>query len=125
MRGVNLNVTVPVVDLIDRLRENREEHIRIYKESVAGFKDKARRKLERALEKCDGTEHIQLSLLAPQNMTREYDNAIEALEMHTGGVIELDSETFRRLVQDEWGWMHTWLASNSEYSVSAMNKLNE
>jgi hypothetical protein len=126
--GIKLNVTVNAADLIDKLIANREAHAAMYAEAVAGFKAAARRKLEKALDKCDGRQDLFVSLKAPQNYTSAYDTAIHALEMHLDDgntSIPLDASTFRKLAEDQWDWTDAWLVANAPYSQTATRRLGE
>jgi hypothetical protein len=115
-QNIHVNVTVDREELLARLVVNRTKHKTMYVEAVAGFKDQARRTLEKALAGCTGKEDVLVHLSAPQNMTGAYDTVIEMLQMHKGDTIDLSASEFRKLAQDKWDWTDSWLSSNRGYS---------
>lgn len=120
--GINFTVNVDVENTLKKLKTNRKRHLKAYKESVAGFKDHALGKIKRALEKVDGTADVYFRLEAPKNYTSAYDSAIGALTMHLEAGnknIDLDASTVRKMTEDKWDWMDSWLTSNSGYSSTA------
>lgn len=121
--GIKLSVTVPTTELLTKLKDNLEEHKKIYAEAVDGFKKHARGKLENVLELCDGRQDVYIHIDAPKDYSEVYVSAIGMLEMHKDETIELDADTYRHLAEDKWDWMENFLTSNSRYSRTAATKL--
>ena len=117
--GISMNVKVSRVRLLEQLRVNLRRHRTIYQEAVVGFNEQARKKLEQVLRRVTGTEDIYLNLTAPKDYSEAYKTAIEMLEWSNDDEITLSASEFRKLAQDKWDWMDTWLASNSAVSETA------
>lgn len=119
--NLKMNTNVRVLKLIDTLKQNKDNHKKMYLEAVTGFKKDAKRQLERLLAKIGDNEvaDVYLSVGAPKDMSSVYDTAIKMLNWTQDETIELDANTFRNLVMDEWDWMQSWLASNARYSETA------
>jgi hypothetical protein len=119
---IDMTTTIEKEKVLARLRANREEHQKIYKEAVAGFKDTAVTKLKVLLKKCSGTESIYLSIDAPKDHTDAYDTVIEMLEMTTKDEVTLGATEFAMFMQDRWSWMERFLSSSADYSATARAK---
>ena len=124
MRNIDLTINVNKEELLKKLKVNLEEHKKIYKEAVEGFKDHAKKELDSLLSRCDGRQNIYLSLAAPEDHSSAYKTVIGMLEMANDEEIELGAAEFRNLVEDQWDWMENWLLSNSAYSGTAVRKFS-
>jgi len=104
--------------LLDKLKENREQHGKCYKEAREGYIEVAQEKLLEKLEKLKEGKVTRLSfkLDVPTDHTSAYDTVIEMLEAHEREEVTLTAMEFRMFVQDEWDWMDSWLVANSHYS---------
>lgn len=122
IRGLDMKIWADVASLKEKLKANRDEHIKMYSEAVDGFKDAARRALEGALRHCNGKQNLFLNMPAPQNCTSVYDTVIGMLEMNTEEKIELSATEYRQLVEDKWDWTDSWLLQNARYSETAGTK---
>ena len=109
-------------EILEKLRVNREEHIKIVREAQKGLRKKWREMLAEALEDVDDyAEAVEpsLHLQVPNNHTDDFDRAIMMFEMTTDKEVGLSEEAFQAYVRNEWQWRRQFLASNSAYSVSA------
>jgi hypothetical protein len=106
-----------VSSLIDRLKKNRAEHRKIFEEALVGYRNRVIEELDRRLKDAKAGRKIdtRIYLTEPEDHTREYDRAIDMLEMHTEPEIELTREEFVRLARDEWEWMDQFIATSSTY----------
>ena len=127
-------IPVKVEDLLETMRENREEHERIYKEAVVGYRTQCVNELRETLEganQCfkqgDGfadLTHVQC-LRPPVEHLQVYDEALQMFEWGEWkeGMVELDIDEFRSYVLDEWSWMDSFLTSSSTWSEQAVVKV--
>lgn len=125
--SINISVVANKTEVLAALRVNREEHQTIVREAREGYMRDARMAVLKRLDELDSGKLVALSfnLALPQDFTKEYDTAIRMLELHTGETVSLDEEMVRCLVLNEWGWMGSFLRSNSSYSGTARGKMSE
>ena len=110
-------VKVKKDQLLDILRSNREKHHEIVIKAQCVYRAKVIQELDKMLDdaKNGHTLVTQVKLPVPVDMTRDYDDAIEMLEMHQEDTIELDSHEFKQYVKDEWQWKQHFTTSNAGY----------
>lgn len=115
------NVKVNVQQLLTILKKNRDSHRKIFLEAQEGYRKLAIKELDKTLKDArDGKKFARmLSLVAPQDMTKEYDTAIGMLEMSVDKDIVITYNQYQNFVQDEWHWKENFLLSNSTYSKTA------
>jgi len=117
-----------------KLKENRENHIKIFEESVQSYVKAAicyLEEVEKQIHEIKGEleEHNYKTALRlkhplctmPFNYVHVYDIAIEMLEWHTDDTIELSSNEVKNLIQDMWDWQGEFLGIASQYSSVATN----
>ena len=80
-----MEFTFNTEEILSKLRTNREEHIKIVRESQKGMREKWRALLTEALDDLNEGLTVQtyLNLTIPENHTKDFDRAIEMLEMTT------------------------------------------
>lgn len=115
------NVKVDKQKLLDILKKNKTTHRKIFLEAQDGYRKLAIKELDKMLKNArDGKKFERMiSLVAPQDMTKEYDNTIAMLEMSVEDEIVLTATQFQNFVQDDWTWKANFLLSNSSYSKTA------
>ncbi len=108
-------------EILEKLRVNREEHIKIVREAQKGLRDRWRKMLTGALEDLDEGDPVEpsLHLTIPSNHTDDFDRAIQMFEMITDEEVSLREESFQAYVRNEWHWRQQFLMSNMAYSESA------
>lgn len=128
------------------LKENREAHIANYKEAVAGYKEVAKKELEKAHEKAkkelesnvqrcgekieafdpsdrNVTDYLSLvsavnvHLIAPRNYSKEYDAAIDMAQWDVRETLELTTAEFQCFVRDVWEWSEDFRNSTAVYNA--------
>ena len=131
-------------DLLAKLRENKEKHIREYDEAIAAYKDVAKEKLNKALEKArhrleknhqemikriDDFDVEELSdylvlvneetvqLVKPRNYADKYDAAIDMVSWDVRDTLELSQSEFQCFVRDKWDWSDNFLKMSAMYKV--------
>ena len=106
--------------LLGILKENREKNQKLYSESLIGYKTKAEKELQTALERVAAGETLKLedfefAMDAPFNPVPHYDRAIGMLELDITSTVELNIRDYQKYVEDDWEWKPSFLASNSKY----------
>jgi hypothetical protein len=116
---IHLEMKFKRVDLLERLTANRENHINTYNESKEGYRLIVQRELAEALATMEGDSEHTLNFWVdldspPVCYSKDYDNAIEMLSMSVQDEVELDSNQFKKLVQDQWDWSDAFYTSASQ-----------
>jgi len=115
-------VTVSTLELLEIVKKNKEKHDIILKDAIEGFWAKGTKALEDHLKKVQAREKeepVYVSVPFPVSYSKEYDQAIKALEMSVESRVVLSKTEFAQLVMNEWGWRSQFLASNSCYVTGA------
>lgn len=121
-------ITVDKLDLLEKLKANRNEHRKIFLEAQAGFRQAAIRELDSMLADArtpDKKIRRTVNLVEPVDQTKDYDRAIAMLEMSVDEKIQLEEHDFRAYVQDEWSWKAQFNNSNRMYSPSLAAMLDQ
>lgn len=137
-------VEVNRMKLIETLEKNKEQHVKDYKEALAGYKEKATEKLseeylkakvslEKNLEQArkkiqdfdpedpESTGYLQLingvkvEMRVPYNYEDEYDAAIDLAKWDVNETIKLSFFEFQCFVRDKWDWKDDFTAVSSMY----------
>lgn len=111
-------------ELVQTLKENREEHREIFLDALEGYKKQVIRAFEEKIEKVKEGEKVDLytRLVQPVDKTHEYDVAIKMFEMTCDPEIELSMTQFRCFVMDDWEWKAQFEEANSSYTAKALRK---
>lgn len=106
MNITNREYNYPVADLLKVIRDNHEEHVRIYKVARAAYQAEAVKYLEESLALAKEGKEIrrEIKLIEPMNHSTDYDQIISMLEMTSDKFIVLDSREFSMFVMDNWNW---------------------
>ncbi len=114
-------VTVSKQELLLKVIENREEHLKDYKEMMIEYKQKLIEALELMIEK---NRVIQknfdrtVSLQEPVNNVSDYDRIISMLGMSVADTIELDFHEYEQYVMNNWHWSSSFEISKTRYMSS-------
>lgn len=98
----NRTILLKRTNLMAKIKENKEAHIKDYEEAVIAYRKEAAEQLEnqrKALE--EGKLDIKLNLVEPVNKAEEYDKTWEMFDWEIKEDIELSQQEFREYVQDE------------------------
>lgn len=127
MANIRMTTVVPKEKLLATLQANLKRHATIVQEARDGYIKKARAALETRLEALRQGKLVALTfqLTPPADYSEVYRNAISMLEWNTSDAVELQADEFRQLVHDEWDWTDSFLMSNSAYSRTSYNWLQE
>ena len=98
MRALHgMKVEAKASEVLQGLKDNRAEHIKIVAEAKEGYLKRVEEELTQTLAdvragKMKPTESIRINLTPPVDHTKVYDRAIKMMEMETRNVIELTQE---------------------------------
>jgi len=114
------SVNVSRKQLLECLYENLEVHKREFAEAQTEFKERLLADLKKATEKVEGMTPEKLATFRftfqyPQSHVAEYEGIIEMLEMSVDENINLDSESFKAYVKNEWSWSRGFEATKMLY----------
>lgn len=101
------------VDVIrQKVRENKDKHVKEYDEAKADYKRLAVEALEKELARVrDGGKAGWGLPTHPTSYQSAYDTVLNMFEMTTETDVELDELSFKRYIQDEWEWTAGFKAS--------------
>lgn len=124
MRVNDRSVTVDRLKLIEKLKENLEQHRQDHIEAMIGYRVKLKKDLEAALDFFDERSDediakLSINFAVPRSYAKEYTDAIAMLEWSTQDVVELDHALFKQYVQNEWTWSGAFDTITSTYKTFA------
>jgi len=109
-------IKVDKKQLIEKIKENKENHIKEYEKAVVAYKEEALKQLQNLTEKVNsGAVNIKLDLVTPINNSENYDKIIEMFEWEVEEIVELEQNEFIEYVQDETDFAVTAKMSNMTY----------
>lgn len=121
--------------LLEKIKVNREKHIKEYKEACAGYKEAALAKVTEVFEElrekiADLKEGrvielamIQFSLDVPRSFEDHYDRAIGMLEMSVEDELQITADEYSQYVMDKWQWKQEFTTTTSNYIGDNLRKL--
>ena len=114
-------ITVNVVDLKGKLKENRSKHRAIFEEAVEGYRKAAVELLEAHIARIKNgkLERVMVQLPLPEDHTLDYDRVLAMLDMHIEDTIDVEEHDFQSYVLDDWTWKRQFLTSSADYSPTA------
>jgi hypothetical protein len=124
-RSVNVNR----LELLDKLRENLAIHRAEYLEALDEYQARLLADLKLAVEKVNSTQNpkdlqkFSFDIQFPPNHEQDFLDVIEMLEMSVDSTINLDSESFKAYIKNEWNWQHHFRAAKMAY-VTAGSSLS-
>lgn len=141
-------VEVERLELLKKLRENKEEHIKQYEAAISGYKDavltqledkvqKAKEKLEKRYQESKDRiskfsqeeledfgdyinliDSITINLPLPRNYAEHYDLAIDMIQWDVRPNVILTGAEFQCFVRNEWDWKFDFENVSKMYTVS-------
>lgn len=118
---IGINIEVNIDKLVDTLKANRDQHIKDYEKAKKGWVKLLRKELVAKLDTLDNGGELKLTIenQKPETHVSDYDEVIEMLEFASSSTIDLDPQTYRQFVKDDWQWKRWWAASTATYIASA------
>lgn len=114
-----LKITVKKGKLIGFLKTNRQKHAEDYEEAVGAYFRKLKETLATFQAQAGANkfrkDNYHLTLVRPEDRTEDYDRIIGMLEMAEGEDIEIDTEQYDCIVNDQWDWARRAYLSNATY----------
>lgn len=93
------------------LVENKKKHEEAYKEAVEGYNETVESSLRTLLTQAETATvtrsdimRVVNRLAEPTDHSKEYETAIEMVDLNEEDQIVLDQEDFRQYIQDDWHW---------------------
>jgi len=113
----NREVSIEKGKLIEKIKENRDIHIKEYEEAEIAYKKEAEIQLKKLTKDLkDGVLTLRLNLVTPVNRSSEYNKVIEMFEWEISDVVKLTQKEFNEYIHDENSEaIHTRML-NSTYS---------
>ncbi len=121
------SVEVKKDELLVKLRENRANHINLYGQAMAGYREEVILTLKVALAKAEEHQDIGefIHLPAkPESHEFDYNRVIRMLEMSltSQDAVEVDRLQFQQYVMDEWSWAPQFKAMSEQYTGRSPEK---
>jgi uncharacterized protein YbjQ (UPF0145 family) len=114
-------ISVNKVKLIEKIKENKANHIKEYEKAVVAYKEEALKQLNEQIKKVEeGSLNAALNLITPINNSENYDKILQMFEWEVEDVVELEQNEFNEYVQDETEFAVQAKYSNSFYNVSEL-----
>ena len=116
-RSVNVNR----LELLTKLRANLAVHKAEYAEALAEYQQRLLDDLKLAAKKVSKVtdpnelKNFRFSVPFPQNHEADYAEVIEMLDMSVDETINLDSESFKAYIKNEWHWQTQFTAAKMAY----------
>jgi hypothetical protein len=116
-RSVNVNR----LELLEKLRANLAVHRAEYETALSEYKQRLIDDLKLAVKKVGKVENplelksFRFALPFPQDYSSQYEEVIDMLEMSVDENINLDSESFKAYLKNEWSWKGNFEASAAMY----------
>jgi len=109
-----------VSDLLEKLQENLEIHIKEFEEAREGYLAELEEKLDNMLKEVREAGirdevNTYIDLEKPRSHEKDYERIIEVLEMTTAKTVHLTLGEFDKYVRDNWEWTDSFKMSNSKY----------
>lgn len=112
----NRTVKISKSKLIEKIKENKIEHIKDYQEAVKAYIEEANKQLLKAKSELDnGSFTIGIRLTTPVNREEEYDKVIEMFNWEVQDEIELTQSEFNEYVHDDNDSSRSAKLANSSY----------
>jgi len=110
-------INVDKAKLIEKIRENKANHVIEYDKAVVSYKEEALKQLANLTSKVEeGALDIKLNLITPINNADNYDKILEMFTWEVNDTVELEQREFIEYVQDETDFAVSAKFSNTVYS---------
>ena len=117
LRTGNRTIKIKKQELIDKIKENKKNHIELYEKAVIAYKEEALEQLDNLVGEVEnGVLDVKLDLVTPIDNSDDYDAIIEMFEWEVEELVELGQDEFRQYVQDETEFAQQAHFSNTYYT---------
>ena len=105
--------------LIDKIKENKANHIKEFEKAKVAYREEAQKQLQAELGRLlEGALDVKLNLITPIDNSENYDKIVEMFEWEVEENVELEQSEFLEYVQDETEFARNAKFSNLFYSSS-------
>lgn len=113
------NIRLPKDEILNRIKENRTEHVEIVEEARQNYKQQMVEKLQEKINDVEAGKDVSHHIDLPKvvDHTEDYDRAIEMIEMSVEDTLIMSTEDYARYVNDDWDWKHQFRMSNAGYTT--------
>lgn len=110
-------ITVDKIKLLKKLHDNRTTHRVTFLKAQVGYRKQIIVILDTFLKAARDNKKIEtfIDLIAPIDMTEEYDVAIEMLTEHVDATITMSHSDYKCYAMDKWSWKTSVFTTNSSY----------
>ena len=116
MRHGSRTINVNKADLIAKIKENKENHIKEFDKAVVAYREEAQKQLQGEISRLvEGALDIKLDLITPVNNAKNYDNILQMFEWEEEAIVQLEQAEFQEYVQDTTDFAVTARMSNMMY----------
>lgn len=117
MRNGNRTIKVVKANLIEKIKENKENHVKEFAEAKHAYREEALRQLRTQLERVEeGALDAKLDLVTPIDNSENYDKVIEMFDWEVEDVVELEQDEFKEYIQDKTDFAVRAKMSNTFYN---------
>lgn len=129
------NVIVSRDILLERIKENRYEHLRTHDKIAAAYREKACTTLAKSIADIDKqinrlqkgetfkVENNIPYMPVPVSHERDYDRCIGMLELSLNDQIHLSSKDYQQYIMDEWDWKKDFVMCSGTYLGGTLGDL--
>ncbi len=113
----NRTINIKKSDLIEKIKENKKNHIKEFEEAKLAYVIEANKQIEKAKKDLDGGSfEIFIKLTTPVNKSEEYDKIISMFDWESKREVELTQAEFNDYIHDDNDSSRTAKFANSLYS---------
>ena len=109
-------ITISKVKLIEKIKENKANHVKEYEQAVINYKKEATLQLTEQLKKIEeGATNIVLDLIRPIDNSKQYDNLLSMFEWELKEEVVLSHREFVEYILDETSYAIQAKSLNNAY----------
>jgi hypothetical protein len=117
MRNGNRTIKVNKSNLIDKVKENKANHIKQYEEAKVAYRHEAAKQLRNLKKELnDGDLDLELKLVTPVDNSKNYDDIVDMFQWEEDNLVELSQSEFTEYIQDKTSFANEARFSNTYYS---------
>ena len=115
-----MNVRINRMDLLNILKENRDEHLELYNEACVAYKKEMAAHLQKMVKKVQQAEdgeavQVWISLPCPEEHTADFDRIIDMVEHDTRNELELSENEAAQYISNNWNWIKSFTSNTTSY----------
>lgn len=116
MRNGNRTIKVKKKELLEKVKANKEKHVKEYEKAVIAYKLEALEQLNTLMVEAEkGERQLRLNLVEPVDNSNNYDKIIKMFEWEVEDLVELSQDEFTEYILDENSFAERAFLSNSSY----------